>query len=218
MSTSARFLWQSTLLHRSRCSLVTSGTRACVKRPLSRTFSQLSLPPLRGAIKEGGSNAQSANAERTPLRLSSRIRHDSSRVPTPSVRRLWTRPHHKIQVAEEVESDASSLEKEEINRFSFYSTSSGKFTYAKSLDELSSQEPALDLMLDTEHGPGKPALEEPSYWLDVLKATPEEITRLCARLGVHSLTTEDILGGETNEKLEIHPKVCSLCVEPLPTG
>lgn len=41
------------------------------------------------------------------------------------------------------------------------------------------------------------------WWLDSLNATEEEVTALCKAFGVHPLTREDIVTGESREKVEL---------------
>jgi Mg2+ and Co2+ transporter CorA len=71
------------------------------------------------------------------------------------------------------------------------------------------------MLTPSKNGASTAEMEESSHhskdnqccWLDVTCPTVADIEQLSRKLGLHALTTEDILGKETQEKLEIHPNV-----------
>lgn len=72
------------------------------------------------------------------------------------------------------------------------------FTRAESLQALTSGRPLDQLLADQ---------SSPAWWLSIRQPTETETKALGAALSVHPLTTEDILAGETREKLDIFDNV-----------
>ncbi|CAO3650349.1 unnamed protein product [Cunninghamella blakesleeana] len=55
-------------------------------------------------------------------------------------------------------------------------------------------------------------LETNGWWLDVLSPTDDEMNVLCKLFRIHSLTMEDILANEPNEKIELFPNYTFVCI------
>ncbi|CAO3652998.1 unnamed protein product [Cunninghamella echinulata] len=55
-------------------------------------------------------------------------------------------------------------------------------------------------------------LETNGWWLDVLSPTDDEMNVLCKLFRIHSLTVEDILANEPNEKIELFPNYTFVCI------
>ena len=60
-------------------------------------------------------------------------------------------------------------------------------------------------------GMGDDGAEVPTWWLDVLSPTDEEMRLLSKVFGIHPLTTEDILLEETREKIELFRNYYLVC-------
>jgi hypothetical protein len=209
MSTLPRLLCSTTLQY-ARCSLLAPGNTslgACSSKTSNANQSLLTLLP--ATTRYGRSTASSSLAKSTATR------HATGRGAC-NLRQLWTRASRTTtlrQNGDQASDEASFVEKIDSSRISSYSSISGKFSYAKTLGELASEETAIDALLkskdkgDAQQNSVEMNDSKPWYWLDVLEPTSDEIVHLCSKLGVHSLTTEDILTEEKQEKLEIHPGV-----------
>ncbi|PHH59661.1 hypothetical protein CDD81_2784 [Ophiocordyceps australis] len=92
------------------------------------------------------------------------------------------------------------------NRFSFFSSAWESTIHAAEMG---------DLVLPGEDIRGLFELpkDEPDgvWWLNVNRATKEEVHGICKAFGVHPLTIEDIITQETREKIELFPSYYFAC-------
>ncbi|UNI16269.1 hypothetical protein JDV02_002718 [Purpureocillium takamizusanense] len=97
----------------------------------------------------------------------------------------------------------SSLDK---NRFSFFSSAWESTIHAAELGDLvlpgEDIRGLFELPKDEEHG---------VWWLNVNRATKEEVHGICKAFGVHPLTIEDIITQEAREKIELFPAYYFAC-------
>ncbi|KAG5987399.1 hypothetical protein E4U43_005087 [Claviceps pusilla] len=160
------------------------------------------------------------NAERAACK-------NSRRAPSPSFDdlRLKQSPTHHSQVATvdgdilDLPSDSSSKEKTPVdissrptvhpldkNRFSFFSSAWESTIHAAEMG---------DLVLPGEDIRGLFELPKDEtdgvWWLNVNRASKEEVQGICKAFGVHPLTIEDIITQEAREKIELFPSYYFAC-------
>jgi hypothetical protein len=124
---------------------------------------------------------------------------------------IWTKGLSKAPLEIEKEKGGNGDPTEQAApRVSYFSKTTCSAQYKNNLSELHDDAFALELVSRT-----RPTTEKESSgdspkincWLDVTNPTAAEIEQLSLKLGLHPLTTEDILAQESQNKVEVHAGV-----------
>lgn len=128
----------------------------------------------------------------------------------------WTTPLPSVKEEEKV--GFINAQTKEPPRITFYSSQSGHVTCGTDLNSLPEGEKFWENMT-SENAEKKPKDTKPEaassksdsmricYWLDIVNPSKADIQQISTKLGLHPLTVEDILGKETQEKVEVHQGV-----------